>query len=109
VSSLPLLSSTDYCAFAQAGVTYADYAIAVPSNRSDPLYLNWSKPEFNPIINGTSDDPSTAWQTEHGEWRLIGNSKVIMLPLARPLFSRICALALAFSFSLFQSCSVFNP
>lgn len=58
-------------------VTYADYAIAVPSNASDPLYANWSKPDFNPIINGTSDDPSTAWQTPHGEWRLIGNSPAV--------------------------------
>lgn len=58
-------------------VTYADYAIAVPSNASDPFYTNWSKPAFNPIINGTSDDPSTAWQTPHGEWRLIGNSPAV--------------------------------
>ena len=29
----------------------------------------------NPIVNGTSDDPSTAWRTAHGEWRLIGNAK----------------------------------
>ena len=29
----------------------------------------------NPIVNGTSDDPSTAWKTPHGEWRLIGNAK----------------------------------
>ena len=27
----------------------------------------------NPIVNHTGDDPSTAWKTEHGEWRLIGN------------------------------------
>ena len=29
----------------------------------------------NPIVNGTSDDPSTAWKTAHGEYRLIGNAK----------------------------------
>lgn len=28
----------------------------------------------NPIVNGTSDDPSTAWKTRYGEWRLIGNA-----------------------------------
>ena len=43
---------------------------------------NWTKDKLaginiatNPIVNGTSDDPSTAWKTPHGEWRLIGNAK----------------------------------
>ena len=25
---------------------------------------------YNPIVNGTQRDPSTAWQTAAGEWRL---------------------------------------
>jgi len=49
------------------------YAVAIPSDSSDPLYTNWTKPNYNPIANGTSDDPSTAWKTTYGEWRLIGN------------------------------------
>ena len=47
-----------------------------------PTYTNWTKDKSegisiatNPIVNGTSDDPSTAWQTPYGEWRLIGNAK----------------------------------
>jgi hypothetical protein len=51
----------------------AAYSQAIPSNRSDPLLKNWSKPEYNPILNGTGDDPSTAWKTQYGEWRFIGN------------------------------------
>jgi len=56
------------------------YVLIVPSNGSDPLYTEWSKegsvdgkPFSNPVLNSTGDDPSTAWQTEHGEWRMIGN------------------------------------
>ena len=55
-------------------------AMAIPANASDPLYTNWTKdrrPNFdvavNPIVNGTSDDPSTAWRTAHGEWRFLAN------------------------------------
>eukprot|EP00966_Prymnesium_polylepis_P203801 4721608-Prymnesium_polylepis.1 len=54
--------------------------MAVPKNESDPLYTEWTKEGEiggkvfqNPVINGTGDDPSTAWQTKHGEWRIIGN------------------------------------
>ena len=63
-------------------ITGTNYAQAVPANPSDPLYTNWTKDKSasvdiatNPIVNGTSDDPSTAWRTPHGEWRLIGNAK----------------------------------
>jgi hypothetical protein len=46
-------------------------AIAVPANHAgDPLLTNWSKPAYNPIVNNTQRDPSTAWQTASGEWRL---------------------------------------
>ena len=31
------------------------------------------KPFTNPVVNATGDDPSTAWKTKDGEWRLIGN------------------------------------
>ena len=62
--------------------TTTNYAMAVPSDPADPTYTHWTKDKadgqpiaVNPIVNGTSDDPSTAWRTAHGEWRLIGNSK----------------------------------
>ena len=49
--------------------------IAKPADPSDALQTNWTK-EFkdtgavNPIVNNTGRDPSTAWQTAAGEWRL---------------------------------------
>ena len=46
-------------------------AVAVPADHAgDPLLTNWSKPAYNPIVNNTQRDPSTAWQTAAGEWRL---------------------------------------
>eukprot|EP00948_MAST-09A_sp_MAST-9A-sp1_P001800 g1800.t1 len=50
--------------------TGTNLAIAVPADYNDPLLTNWSKPAYNPIFNGTQRDPSTAWQTPDGEWRL---------------------------------------
>jgi len=56
------------------------YDLAVPKNASDPLYIEWAKTgevagkQFtNPVLNNTSDDPSTGWKSKYGEWRLIGN------------------------------------
>lgn len=43
--------------------------VAVPTDPTDPLYINWSKPSYNPIVNNTQRDPSTAWLTPAGEWR----------------------------------------
>ena len=48
------------------------YSIAVPEDPSDPLAKNWTR--LKPIINNTDNDPSEAWQTTHGEWRLVGHS-----------------------------------
>ena len=46
-------------------------ALAVPADHAgDPLLTNWTKPSFNPIVNNTQRDPSSAWQTAAGEWRL---------------------------------------
>ena len=52
------------------GVT--NLAIAVPADSSDPLQTNWTKDTFavNPIANDTKRDPSTAWRTPDGEWRM---------------------------------------
>jgi len=46
-------------------------AVAVPSDHAnDPTLSNWTKPSYNPIVENTQRDPSTAWQTSTGEWRL---------------------------------------
>jgi hypothetical protein len=45
--------------------------LAVPADASDPLLTNWSKLEINPIVNNTQRDPSSAWRTVHGEWRIV--------------------------------------
>ena len=52
--------------------TQFTYNVAVPANASDPFYTEWSKPSYNPIVNGTGGAMSTAWQTKDGEWRFIG-------------------------------------
>jgi len=51
----------------------ANLAIAVPADPQDPLQAKWDKQSFavNPIQNMTDRDPSTAWQTSAGEWRLV--------------------------------------
>ena len=56
------------------------YVLTVPKNASDPLYSEWAKEGtiggkafHNPVLNKTGDDPSTAWKTKDGEWRVIGN------------------------------------
>ena len=49
------------------------YNVALPTNRSDPLLTDWSKPGYNPVLNSTGDDPTNAWQTVQGEYRLVGN------------------------------------
>ena len=50
------------------------YNLATPTDHEDdPLLANWTKWQGNPLLNGTGDDPSEAWLTEYGEWRLIGN------------------------------------
>eukprot|EP01043_Picozoa_sp_COSAG02_P050347 COSAG02_NODE_5167_length_4576_cov_8.229171_1_plen_267_part_10 len=57
-------------------------AVAVPANRSDPLLQNWSKPSYNPVADNVTaappgsgsfscGDPSTAWRTSAGEWRIV--------------------------------------
>eukprot|EP00943_MAST-04B_sp_MAST-4B-sp1_P007940 g7940.t1 len=51
-------------------VTGTNFNIAYPKNASDPLYTEWEKPSFNPIVNNTQRDPSTAWKSAYGEWRL---------------------------------------
>jgi hypothetical protein len=46
-------------------------AQAVPANyATDELLTNWSKPDYNPIMENTQRDPSTPWRTPAGEWRL---------------------------------------
>ena len=47
-------------------------AQAVPADYAgDELLVNWTKPSYNPIIEGTQRDPSTPWKDPtSGEWRL---------------------------------------
>jgi sucrose-6-phosphate hydrolase SacC (GH32 family) len=45
--------------------------LAVPADPSDPLLTNWTKLGINPIVNNTQRDPSSAWRTPHGEWRIV--------------------------------------
>jgi sucrose-6-phosphate hydrolase SacC (GH32 family) len=49
--------------------------IAKPADPTDPLQTNWTKEykdtgAVNPIVNATGRDPSTAWKTAAGEYRL---------------------------------------
>ena len=46
-------------------------AQAVPADYAhDELLTNWSKPSYNPIVEGTQRDPSSPWKMASGEWRL---------------------------------------
>jgi sucrose-6-phosphate hydrolase SacC (GH32 family) len=58
-----------------------NFVAAVPSDHpTDILLENWSKPEYNPIVNGSSKDPSAAWQITSAttgspvEWRFSDNT-----------------------------------
>eukprot|EP00663_Eupelagonemidae_sp_cell21sb_P006116 gene6116-3218_t len=55
----------------------------MPANSSDPLYTEWTKADYNPVVNFTGDDPSTAWQTTGGEWRIVGNEQPSPQPTRR--------------------------
>ena len=44
------------------------------AHANDPLLQNWTKPPYNPIVNGSAKDPSAAWETTAGgEWRFSDN------------------------------------
>lgn len=44
--------------------------MAVPeASRTDPLLTNWTK--LGVIVNASNKDPSSAWETPSGEWRLV--------------------------------------
>ena len=75
-----LCNRTEPLEFAGCTTGYV-YAQAVPANASDPLMRRWAKADAagvaqpiapNPIVNGTGDDPSSAWRTPFGEWRFVG-------------------------------------
>lgn len=57
--------------------------LAYPANLSDPLLINWVKFPGNPVLYPPSGinvkdfrDPTTAWLTSQGKWRLTIGSKV---------------------------------
>eukprot|EP00912_Choanoflagellata_sp_UC4_P001140 UC4_evm1s708 len=45
-------------------------AMAIPADYSDELLINWTKPDFNPIMENTQRDPASPWKEPSGEWRL---------------------------------------
>jgi len=51
---------------------------AVPLDPTDPDLVNWTKPDYNPVVPeppasaaGGFRDPTTAWQGADGTWRLL--------------------------------------
>jgi len=50
---------------------------AVPTDLSDPELIQWTKPDYNPVIpvpsnvSGGFRDPTTAWKGKDGVWRLL--------------------------------------
>ncbi|PWA63097.1 glycosyl hydrolases family 32 protein [Artemisia annua] len=57
--------------------------VAYPANPSDPLLVSWVKDSANPVLSpphgiGYKDfrDPTTAWLTPQGKWRMVIGSKV---------------------------------
>jgi beta-fructofuranosidase len=70
--------------------------IAIASDPTDPLATNWTKDAkvtgaVNPIVNNTGRDPSTAWQTPSGEWRLTTFDTMIMGSMDFKIWYRIGA------------------
>ncbi|CAN0889827.1 Acid beta-fructofuranosidase 2, vacuolar [Linum grandiflorum] len=57
--------------------------LAYPANHDDPLLLDWVKYSGNPVLVpppgiGSKDfrDPTTAWMTSEGKWRITVGSKI---------------------------------
>ncbi|GER34569.1 beta-fructofuranosidase [Striga asiatica] len=57
--------------------------LAYPADPSDPLLVNWVKYPGNPVLLPPPNtdpkdfrDPTTAWLTPHGKWRLTIGSKI---------------------------------
>lgn len=65
------------------------YSIAVPANPGDKLAKVWKR--IGPIINNTDNDPSEAWRTQHGEWRLLGHGGGGKCATDGPLNGSSCA------------------
>ena len=74
------MTTASYAKFSEYCPGGTNLAIAVPADPSDPLQTNWTKDVFtiNPIVNNTGRDPSTAWKTDDGEWRLTTFDTMIM-------------------------------
>ncbi|KAL5710597.1 beta-fructofuranosidase [Ranunculus cassubicifolius] len=59
------------------GMNHQVQNVAYPKNSSDPLLREWVKPSYNPVIypnrymNQTAfRDPTTAWRTKDGKWKV---------------------------------------
>ncbi|XP_039022803.1 acid beta-fructofuranosidase-like isoform X1 [Hibiscus syriacus] len=63
--------------------------LAYPANHSDPLLIHWVKYDANPvlvpppgILSKDFRDPTTAWLTSEGKWRITIGSKIIKSGIA---------------------------
>ena len=65
------------------------YSAAVPADPSDKLLKTWKR--LGPLINDTDNDPSEAWRTSHGEWRLVGHGGGGKCTPGGPLNGSACA------------------
>jgi beta-fructofuranosidase len=83
----PGICSVNAHAPSAACASGVNLAVAVPANRSDPLLQNWSKPGYNPVAGNITaappasgsfscGDPSAAWRTSAGEWRVVTRDTV---------------------------------
>lgn len=83
----PGICSVNAHAPSAACASGVNLAVAVPANRSDPLLQNWSKPGYNPVAGNVKaappasgsfscGDPSAAWRTSSGEWRVVTRDTV---------------------------------
>ena len=72
VGGVPIMIYPGLCTQASfPGCQGMDFGVAVPANHSgDPFLTRWEKPPYNPIANASGDDPTTAWRTAAGEWRM---------------------------------------
>jgi len=86
VEGRPKIVYPGICKQGPGCLTGITFAVAEPSNLSDPFYTDWSKAARNPIVNTSDWDPSTAWRTQHGEWRFLAASSGNLPMYASPDF-----------------------
>ncbi|OEL34755.1 Beta-fructofuranosidase, insoluble isoenzyme 2 [Dichanthelium oligosanthes] len=67
-----------YTGINRPDMNYQVQNVAYPKDKSDPMLREWVKPQHNPIIVPDGDinatqfrDPTTAWLSGDGQWRLL--------------------------------------